>query len=56
MPEHVALLCMMQGTVKDAAGNGNLPINALQFTRVAVPLMEATAYRVLLPPSLTSVT
>ena len=45
----------VQGGVKDEAGNSNLPIAALQFTRVQEPLLVGTSYRILKPPGLQSI-
>jgi hypothetical protein len=44
------------GIVTDAAGNKNIPIDPLVFTRVNSPLLEGTAYRVLKSAAMQSLT
>ncbi len=45
-----------QGQVKDASGNVNIPLQALQFTKTTDSLLEPTSFRILKSPGLLALT
>ncbi|EIE20927.1 hypothetical protein COCSUDRAFT_54280 [Coccomyxa subellipsoidea C-169] len=44
------------GQVKDASGNVNIPLQALQFTKTTDSLLEPTSFRILKSPGLLALT